>query len=437
MGGHKQIQIRLVTLILIIVLIIAGIVTAVMMITNKGKNKDKKETNTIQSGINEMSENNTVQDNITADFELSFLKIENEKQNMIYSPLSIKYALSMLKEGANGNTKTQIDNALKNTSLTKYENIEDVLSLANAIFIRENYSDIINEYYVEALENKYNAEVKYDAFRSARNINNWISDKTFDQINNILTDEQVTDPSNRLTLINALAIDMEWKNMFDTSKTYGRDFTMADGKTMQATMMNKETSSGAAAYYKDDDITALSMDLDTYDDVELEFVAIMPKNNLQEYIKTVKMDDLDKIINKLKPASETKNGIKIAIPKFSFDYELNLKTDLEKLGITDAFLGTADFSGISNVEDISVGAAIHKANIDFTEKGVKAAAVTVFMMETSGIIAEEEQPEEVKIDNPFIYLIRDKKTGELWFVGTVYEPNNWEEDRASYRARYY
>lgn len=74
MGGHKQIQIRLVTLILIIVLIIAGIITAVMMITNKGKNKDKKETNTIQSGINEMSENNTVQDNITADFELSFLK---------------------------------------------------------------------------------------------------------------------------------------------------------------------------------------------------------------------------------------------------------------------------------------------------------------------------------------------------------------------------
>jgi len=223
--------------------------------------------------------------------------------------------------------------------------------------------------------------------------------------------------------------------MFDTSKTYGRAFKKADGKTMEATMMNKETSSGAAAYYKDDEVTALSMDLETYNDIELEFVAIMPKNNLQEYIKTLKMDDLNKIINNLKPASETKNGIKVAVPKFSFDYELKLEEDLKKLGITDAFSDIADFSGISNVEDIHIGAAIHKANIDFTEKGVKAAAVTVFMMETSGMIVEEDKPEEVIIDSPFIYLIRDKKTGEMWFVGTVYEPNSWDDDRASYRAR--
>ncbi len=344
----------------------------------------------------------------------------------------------MLKEGANGTTKEQIEKVLKDTTLTKYENIAEVLSLANGVFIRDAYEEIINEYYVEALENKYNAEIKYDGFKSARNINKWIENKTLGQIKNVLSDEQVTDPNNRLALINALAIDMEWKNMFDTAKTYGEEFKLEDGSTMSATMLHKETSSGAAAYYKDDKVTALSMDLDTYEGTDLEFVAIMPNNNLPEYIETLTKENVDNIIENLKPASATKNGLKISIPKFSFDYELDLEEDLKKLGITDAFdYELADFSGISNVEDLFVGEAIHKANIDFTEKGVKAAAVTVFMMETSSaMVGEEEKPEEVKIDNPFIYLIRDKNTSELWFVGTVYEPNSWDDDKTSYRVRY-
>ncbi len=435
MGGHKQIQIRLVTLIFIAVVIIAGIITMIVMLKNKGKSE--KESNVI-NGINEMQESNIVEENTTADIELSFLKLENQKQNMIYSPLSIKYALSMLKEGANGTTKEQIEKVLKDTTLTKYENIDEVLSLANGVFIRDAYEEIINEYYVEALENKYNAEIKYDGFKSARNINKWIENKTLGQIKNVLSDEQVTDPNNRLALINALAIDMEWKNMFDTAKTYGEEFKLEDGSTMSATMLHKETSSGAAAYYKDDKVTALSMDLDTYEGTDLEFVAIMPNNNLPEYIETLTKENVDNIIENLKPASATKNGLKISIPKFSFDYELDLEEDLKKLGITDAFdYELADFSGISNVEDLFVGEAIHKANIDFTEKGVKAAAVTVFIMETSSaMVGEEEKPEEVKIDNPFIYLIRDKNTSELWFVGTVYEPNSWDDDKTSYRVRY-
>lgn len=122
----------------------------------------------------------------------------------------------------------------------------------------------------------------------------------------MLSDEQVTNPNNKIALINALAIDMEWKNMFDVEKTYGEEFKLADGNTMNATMMHKETSSGASAYYKDDNVTALLLELDEYDETALEFIAIMPKDNLQEYVKTVTMENINKIINNLKPASETK-----------------------------------------------------------------------------------------------------------------------------------
>lgn len=82
-----------------------------------------------------------------------------------------------------------------------------------------------------------------------------------------------------------------------------------------------------------------------------------------------------------------------------------------------------------------VGEALHKANIDFTEKGVKAAAVTVVLMKDVTAMLEENKPIEIKIDNPFMYLIRDKETGEIWFVGTVYKPNSWENDKDDYKMR--
>ena len=82
--------------------------------------------------------------------------------------------------------------------------------------------------------------------------------------------------------------------------------------------------------------------------------------------------------------------------------------------------------------NLYVSDALHKANIDFTEKGVKAAAVTVFIMKDNAMIAKENKPEEIKINKPFLYLIRDKNTKEIWFVGTVYEPNLWEKDKEDY-----
>ena len=74
----------------------------------------------------------------------------------------------------------------------------------------------------------------------------------------------------------------------------------------------------------------------------------------------------------------------------------------------------------------------HKSNIDFSEKGIKAAATTVIIMTANSIMANEDIPVEIKIDKPFIYFIRDKKTNEIWFVGTVYEPNSWENNKIEY-----
>lgn len=438
----NQVSAKLGTVIVIVVLLIIALTIAIVVL-NKKTNDDNNTTG------NTLAQNNSIKDNTQtinpevvtgneivnqSDLTMNFLKLENEKKNMIYSPLSIKYALSMLNEGASGNTKVQIEKLLENTTLTKYENQDKVLSLANSIYIKDNYKQVIKEDYKNTLVQKYQAEVRYDSFRNAKNVNQWIEQKTLGIIKDMIKDETMQDPYTKLLLINALAIDMEWKSQFDAKDTGGGEFKLVDGSTMQATMMHKKIASDSVAYYKDNKVTALTMDLQKYGDTQLEFLAIMPNDEpLSEYVENVTIEDIDKIASQSINASKTKAGVNITIPKFAYNYNLKLKEDLKKLGMTDAFDGSlADLTKMADTElKLFIGDAMHKADIQFTEKGVKAAAVTVFVTMDNAMI-EQDEPEEVIINKPFLYVIRDKNTKEVWFVGTMYEPNSWEKDKAEY-----
>ena len=433
-GGVKLITIIGVILIFAVILLL--IIVFAGLNDHEEVSKNNILTNTYTS---DTSEDIKVEN---ANFELSFLKLEDKQENIIYSPLSIKYALKMLQEGANDNTYTQIEEIVGNSNLPVYRNIENTLSLANGIFIRDTYYQYVKDNYKDILVNKYNAEIRQDEFQSAKNANEWIEEKTFGKIENMLNDDIVTNPDLQMLLINALAIDMEWKNQFDENDTNGRKFYLADGTEMIATMMSRESSSDDISYYMGDDITAITIDLKEYEETQLEFMALMPNTNLEQYVDSLTMDNIEEITQKLNSASNTKAGVKLNIPKFEFDYDLNLKDDLIKLGITDAFNGNlANFSNMADLErtqkNLYVSDALHKANIEFSEEGVKAAAVTVFgMMDVTSIGVEKEIPIEINIDNPFVFLIRDKNTNEIWFVGTVYEPNYWEEDKGDYSTQW-
>ncbi len=433
MKEKKEMKISLGTAITLVIVFLVLVVGMIYIIINA----TKQNNNNISEGNNIAGSNNIIDVNSITDdnnsFDIKFLKLENNKENMIYSPLSIKYALKMLNEGAEGNTKKQIEDVIGNLKLTKYDNIENALSLANGIYIRNTFSGNIKKEFKNKLAKNYNAEIKYDSFEDANNINKWIENKTLKIIKDMLDDDIVQDPNNKMLLINALAIDMEWQEQFDINNTKGEKFNLEDGKEMTATMMNKTITSDNASYYKDNDITAVTMDLKEYNNTQMEFTAIMPNNNkLSEYIKTCTMDGIDKIIEKSTLASKTKNGIDVYIPKFSFDYDLELKDDLINLGITDIFdINSANLSNMSDSE-LYVSEALHKANIDFTEEGVKAAAVTVFGIKNLALPLEKSKPEEIRIDKPFLYVIKDKNTGETWFVGTAYEPNSWGNEEGDY-----
>lgn len=432
MQEKKEIKIKFRTFIILVIAVLLIITAIIATITIKEKNKNQsnsnqssqnQETNQIQNS--NISNPQTNQEQIS-NFTMQFLKLENNKQNLVYSPLSIKYALKMLNEGANGNTKAQIEKVIGNLNLSKYNNIENVLSLANGIYIKDTYSNNIIESFKNILSEKYNAEINYDPFNNANNVNNWIENKTLGIIKNMLDDNSVK--SAKMILINALAIDMEWKETFDESDTNAENFNLENGTKKEVAMMHKKTTSDSTSYYKDENITALSMDLKEYDGNNLEFIAIMPENNLEEYVNNISTEEINNILNNLTPASNEEFGLEITIPRFSYDYDLKLKSDLINMGITDAFTPeVADFSNMSK-EQLYVSDALHKANIDFTEKGIKAAAATVIITKEMAILEDPSNPIEIKIDKPFMYIIRDKSSGEIWFVGTVYEPNSWQEN---------
>lgn len=175
---------------------------------NEEPEEDYQETGTEKCVNQEDPVDESSKDGLI-DLDLKFLKIENKKENLIYSPLSIKYALNMLKDGTAGTTKSQIENLLgDSSSLPKYNNSKN-LALANALFVDESFKDNIKGEYISKLKSDYNSELSYNL--DATSINDWIYNNTLGLLNNVVDDSSLVDID--FVLINSLAIDMEWKKM--------------------------------------------------------------------------------------------------------------------------------------------------------------------------------------------------------------------------------
>jgi len=372
-----------------------------------------------------------------ADFDFAFLKLENNKKNMLYSPLSIKYALNMLQEGAEDNTYAEINKIIGNNELPVYTDLNENVTLANGLFIRDIYYDLVKADYINTLKIDYDAEVIKDPFANAKNANKWVEDKTLGMIKNILSDEIVRNPDIGMLIINALAMDLTWSVTFNRANTRGQTFYKDNGEQMEVTMMSlNKIKNSNIAYYIDENITVLNMNLKEYNETQFEFMAIMPRENIATYVENVSMEQINEIGERLIKTSSSYDGVNVKIPRFEFDYDLSLKNDLMNLGIKDAFdKNVANFSKIVDLKNrrIYVADALHKAKIEFTEKGAKAAAATVIVGGGFGAMPGVlPEPINIVIDKSFMFIIRDKNTKDIWFTGTVYEPNLWENDKSSY-----
>ena len=367
---------------------------------------------------------------IESDFNLEVLKQTNEKSgsdNYLVSPYSIEIALGMLRDGADGNTQNEITKVIGNN--TKKLNNKTV-HMANAMFIKDQYKEVIENKYVELLKENHKAEILYDKFETPEVINKWTKEKTNGMIP-VLMDDISKDFV--LGLANAIAIDVEWNQPFDGSLTRMAEFTKKDGTKMNVNMMhNTYETEGAAQYIKTN--KAQGIIIPYKEDSNLEYIAIMPDDNIDEYIKNLDKKEFEKLSSSKRSSSKDLH-INVGLPKYSYSYDYSkFKEMLVDMGIKDAFnKESADFTNIIaknymkkvGIENLYVSTAIHKTNIDLNEKGTKAAAVTYFGIDKATGIREDYDTINISFNKPFLYMIRDKEQKVLLFVGVVNTPSEY------------
>lgn len=379
-------------------------------------------------------------------FNIKLIKSTIKKENYLISPYSIEIALNMLKEGANGNTKDEIEKVLPNRKISDIS-IKNRVNIANALFIKDKYKNTIKKDFKITLVDSYDSEVLYDEFKTPDVINEWVNKKTDGMIKKIINK---MDDNFVLGVANAIAVDVEWAKQFDCNDTTKEKFTKDNGKTINVEMMHNSYTTDSYKYLESKDAKGIIIPYKSYDfktgkiDYDngrnLEFIGILPNKSVEEYIKNLTEDGLNNLIKSASSASSTFE-IRLSLPRFKYEYSVdNFKDSLVKLGIKDAFdQYNADFSGIMKKSDMDdnlyVGTAIHKTYIDLNEKGTKAAAVTFFGIDSYAVLPQDKEIINIDFNRPFVYMIRDAKTKEMLFFGAVYEPNLWDGKTCSNKEK--
>lgn len=341
-------------------------------------------------------------------FDYKFIKEIDSNDNSLVSPLSMAYLLSMIQSGAKGSTLNELNIVLDNYDLQPMENIDSKISMANSMWINNKYKNDIDNTFATALKINYHSEVLYDEFINADNINKWVSEKTYNMINELFPSDSVNSADTIMALVNAIGINFKWDEEFDCNKTLMGNFL-----DKNVYMMNSNEKYIASDYY-----TGFIKDYEKLsDNSQYEFIGLLPKKDIQDVINNLSNDVIKDSI--------TESEAHIQIPRFKYEYNVNnVKGILESLGIKDMFnKEKANFGGIA--EDIYVSSIVQKTYIDFMESGTKAAASSGGAFDITSAAEEKE----VIFNKPFVYLIRKKGSNNIYFIGIVNTPIEYDETK--------
>ena len=350
----------------------------------------------------------------------------SKEENIMISPLSISVAFAMAYNGADKDTKTEMEKAMKLNGLTT-EQINNsykmlinalqsldkdvVFEIANAIFYADGFS--VKPDFLNINKTVYDAEVKKLNFGSPSavpTINDWVADKTHEKITKII--EQLN-PLDRMVLLNAIYFNGIWTNKFDEKGTHQLNFTKTNGTNIEVPMMKKEEKLN---YSSNSLFSAIKM---PYGKGQFNMIVILPANgkNSHEVISELTATNWKSWMKSF----ETKDPVVVTMPRFKFAFETKLNNILSDMGMVKAFQpNIADFSKMSN-EELYISSAVHKSFIDVNENGTEAAAVTSITFTTTSI-GNEPPKTYFTVNKPFVFAITEKDTDAILFIGEVQNP---------------
>jgi serine protease inhibitor len=386
---------------------------------NKNQNTNKKfQPITLSTDQKEL-----VQANNQIAFTLFIKACSDEaKENLLYSPLSVSMALSMVMNGAKGTTKTgmlktlgfgKVENSKVNEfyklMIQQLQHADDqvVLNIANSIWYRNTFP--FSTSFLSTNLNYYNAFISPLDFSSpsaTKTINSWVSTKTNNEIPTIIDNIL---PDQVMLLINAIYFKGLWRKQYDASKTTDQDFYCENKKVVKCKMMTQEEV--YFPFYSNKIFTAVEM---SYGHANFVMTVLLPNDGktTSDVIGNITAESWKSMNDSLDFEEVTLN-----MPRFKISYETSLNSMLGAMGMADAFNPkVANFNSIYSHGGIYISEMKHKTTINVDEKGTVAAAVTADQYVTLAI------PKIVNINKPFIFVISEKSTGTILFTGRIMDP---------------
>ncbi len=340
--------------------------------------------------------------------------------NLFISPLSISFALGMAYNGADGETEAAMRQTLGYGNMTKtqinqtYASLIDLLTkldekvrftIANSAWAREGFT--LQPVFVNDLQEYFDAEMRSLNFSDPAAvdiINGWVSDKTQGKIDQIIDEIH---PLTVLFLINALYFKADWAAQFDPDLTTDDVFMLENGLQTDVQMMRLTAE---FSYFENDLFQAVDL---PYGNGFYSMTVLLPKAD-----KTVA--DITEQLTEAGWSSWmtqfNEQELSLQMPRFKIEYEKELKDILASLGMGIAFTDQADFSGINPDYELFISQVLHKTIVEVDEVGTEAAAVTVIDFRTTSIGTS------VRLDRPFVFVIHDKHSGSLLFMGILANP---------------
>ena len=428
---------RRIVLIIVLISVLAMTGCGVVGEMNKGRGpgvavaSDKERVSPV---VSDQQESELVKGNSAFALDLYRLLAERrDDENLFYSPYSISLALAMTYAGARGETEEQMADALHFTLSqadlhTAFNALDQELSkrgegaegkdgegfrlnIANAIWGQEDYQFL--DTFLDVLAENYGAGLRVldfasDPEKARGTINEWVSQETEGKIENLIP-RNALGPLTRLVLTNAIYFNAAWAHPFEEAATRDAPFTRLDGTEVTVPMMRQTESFG---YIQGEGYHAAEL---PYDGGEMSMVVVLPDaERFETFEESLDAQQVQSLIEDI-----TYRQVTVSLPRFEFDSALGLNEALGELGMPAAFSGAADFSGMTGNQDLFISDVLHKAYVSVDEEGTEAAAATAVVMAESAMPTE---PVEFTADHPFLFLIRDRGTGAILFVGRVLDP---------------
>ena len=357
-----------------------------------------------------------------------FSALSEEGKNIMISPLSISIALAMATNGASGENLDEMKEVMGFGDMTMEDvnaqffhlinclvdaDKDMVLSIANSIWMDDDFEPRVKEAFLSALEDSYTAEPYTLDFASAEapdTINDWVSENTNGKIEKII--EQIG-ADTVMYLINAIYFKAAWTITFDEEKTYEGNFTRNDETTVKVDFMTYPESQEFEFYssgYEDDDYSVVRL---PYGRDKFAFYGIIPNGNgtVADLVADMKENGIDKYFENLE-----KGEIPVILPKFKFEWEESLVDIFKSLGMEKAFATGGFLNLAENGDDLYISDIKHKTFIEVNEEGTEAAAVTSVEFGNTAI------QDGFYGTKPFVYIIRDDRSGTILFMGKVEDP---------------